>query len=122
MTRRRASVLAAQIALFVVVFGGWQLFTSLKIVDPFFFGQPSGIVHQAWAWVRHGTNFGSIWEQIWTTMEEAIFGFFIGVAAGVVVGALLGQVRFLSEQHADHDASGHPDEEPEDGFLHRGPD
>jgi NitT/TauT family transport system permease protein len=97
MTRRRSSILAAQIALFIVVFGGWQLFTSLKIVDPFFFGQPSGIAGQAWAWVQHGTNFGSIWEQIWTTMEEAIFGFFIGVAAGVVVGVLLGQVRFLSE-------------------------
>src|SRR5215469_5737369 len=97
MTRRRASILAAQVALFIVVFGGWQLFTSLKIVDPFFFGQPSGIVHQAWAWVQHGTNFGSIWEQIWTTMEEAIFGFLIGVAAGVVAGVLLGQVRFLSE-------------------------
>ncbi len=97
MRKRNLSVLAAQIALFVVVFGGWQLFTSLKIVDPFFFGQPSGIVHQAWAWVQHGTNFGSIWEQIWTTMEEAIFGFFIGVAAGVVVGVLLGQVRFLSD-------------------------
>jgi NitT/TauT family transport system permease protein len=97
MTRRSAAVLAAQIGLFIAVFGGWQLFTSLKIVDPFFFGQPSGIVHQAWAWVQHGTNFGSIWEQIWTTMEEAIFGFFIGVAAGVVAGVLLGQVRFLAE-------------------------
>jgi NitT/TauT family transport system permease protein len=97
MTRRRSSILAAQIALFVVVFGGWQLFTSLKIVDPFFFGQPSGIVHQAWNWVKHGTNFGSLWLQIGTTMEEAVLGFFIGVAAGVVVGVLLGQVRFLSE-------------------------
>jgi NitT/TauT family transport system permease protein len=97
MRRRRLSVLAAQAGLFVAIFGGWQLFTSLKIVDPFFFGQPSGIVQQAWAWVQHGTNFGSIWEQVWTTMEEAIFGFFIGVAGGVLVGVLLGQVRFLSE-------------------------
>ena len=40
----RLRVLAAQVAVFVIVFGGWQLFTSLKIVDPFFFGQPSGIV------------------------------------------------------------------------------
>ena len=97
MTRRRASILAAQVALFVIVFGGWQLFTSLKIVDPFFFGQPSGIVHQAWAWVKNGTGFGSIWLQIWTTMEEAVFGFLIGVTSGVVAGLLLGQVRFLAE-------------------------
>jgi NitT/TauT family transport system permease protein len=66
-------------------------------VDPFFFGKPSGIVSTAWNWVKHGTNFGSIWLQIWTTMEEAVLGFLIGVACGIVVGVLLGQVRFLSE-------------------------
>src|SRR5579862_3455073 len=97
MTRRKLSVLVAQIALLVIVFGGWQLFTSLKIVDPFFFGQPSGIVSTAWNWAKHGTNFGSIWLQIWTTMEEAVLGFLIGVACGIVVGVLLGQVRFLSD-------------------------
>ena len=65
MTRRKlARCLAAQIAVLIVVFGGWQLFTSLKIVDPFFFGQPSGIVSQARDWVQHGTSFGSIWLQI----------------------------------------------------------
>jgi len=85
------------IVVLVIVFGGWQLFTSLKIVDPFFFGQPSGIVRTAWQWVQHGTNQGSIWLQIYTTMEEAVFGFLIGVAAGIVVGVLLGQFRFLSE-------------------------
>ncbi len=97
MRARKLGVLAAQVAVFVVVFGGWQLFTTLKIVDPFFFGQPSGIIHQAWAWVKHGTNFGSIWLQIGTTMEEAVLGFLIGVACGIVAGVLLGQVRFLAD-------------------------
>src|SRR6202020_2763788 len=97
MTRRKLLVLAAQVALLIIVFGGWQLFTSLKIVDPFFFGQPSGIVSQARSWVEHGTSFGSIWLQIWTTMEEAILGLLLGTAGGIVVGVLLGQVRFLSE-------------------------
>jgi len=97
MTGRKLRVHAAQVAVLIVVFGGWQLFTSLKIVDPFFFGKPTGIVSTLNDWVRHGTNFGSIWLQIWTTMEEAIFGFLIGVTAGIVVGVLLGQVRFLSE-------------------------
>ena len=97
MTRRKLAILVAQLALLVLVFGGWQLFTSLKIVDPFFFGQPSGIVRTAWQWVQHGTNQGSIWLQIYTTMGEAVFGFFIGVAAGIVVGVLLGQFRFLSD-------------------------
>src|SRR5580693_6854688 len=97
MTRRKLAILVAQVVVLIMVFGGWQLFTSLKIVDPFFFGQPSGIVRTAWQWVQHGTNQGSIWLQIYTTMEEAIFGFLIGVAGGIVAGVLLGQVRFLSE-------------------------
>jgi NitT/TauT family transport system permease protein len=97
MNRRKLTILVAQVVVLILVFGGWQLFTSLKIVDPFFFGQPSGIVRTAWQWVQHGTNQGSIWLQIYTTMEEAVFGFFIGVAAGVVVGVLLGQFRFLSD-------------------------
>jgi len=97
VTRRRLGIFAAQLAVLVIVFGGWQLFTQLKIVDPFFFGQPSGIVSTAWHWVQHGTNFGSIWLQISTTMEEALLGFGIGVAGGVVAGVLLGQFRFLSD-------------------------
>jgi NitT/TauT family transport system permease protein len=97
MTRRKLGIHAAQLAVLVIVFGGWQLFTQLKIVDPFFFGQPSGIMSTAWNWVQHGTNFGSIWLQIYTTMEEAIFGFLIGVAGGVVAGVLLGQFRFLAD-------------------------
>ena len=95
--RRRLLVYAARAAAFVVIFGGWQLFTSLKIVDPFFFGQPTGIVRTLWNWIQHGTAYGSIWSQIWITMEEAVLGFVFGVAGGVVFGILLGQVRFLAD-------------------------
>jgi NitT/TauT family transport system permease protein len=95
--RRRAQVLAGRAALLVLIVGGWQLFTALKIVDPFFFGQPSGIVKQLHEWVEHGTPYGSLWLQIGTTMKEALLGFICGVVAGVIVGVVLGQSRFLSE-------------------------
>jgi NitT/TauT family transport system permease protein len=95
--RRRMMVYAARVATLVIVIGGWQWFTSLKIVDPFFFGQPSGIALKLKDWYEHGTQFGTIWSQIWVTMKEAILGFFVGVAGGVVFGVLLGQVRFLSD-------------------------
>ena len=88
---------AARVAAFIVIFGGWQLFTSLKIVDPFFFGQPTGIVRTLWNWIQHGTAYGSIWSQVLITMEEAVLGFVFGVAGGVVFGILLGQVRFLAD-------------------------
>jgi NitT/TauT family transport system permease protein len=95
--RRRMMVYAARVATLVIVIGGWQWFTTLKIVDPFFFGQPSGIALKLKDWYEHGTQFGTIWSQIWVTMKEAILGFFVGVAGGVVFGVLLGQVRFLSD-------------------------
>jgi len=95
--RRRMLVWVARLATLVIVIGGWQWFTTLKIVDPFFFGQPSGIALKLKDWYEHGTQFGSIWSQIWITMKEAILGFFVGVAGGVVFGVLLGSVRFLSD-------------------------
>jgi NitT/TauT family transport system permease protein len=95
--RRLALLWAARAAALALVIGGWQLLTTMKIVDPFFWGQPSGIVRQLDDWLRHGTAYGSIWLQIWITMKEAVLGFVFGVAAGVVTGVLLGQVRFLSD-------------------------
>jgi NitT/TauT family transport system permease protein len=95
--RRRLAVWAARAALFVFIVGGWQLFTHLKIVDPFFFGQPSGIVKQLRDWIDHGTQYGSLWLQIWITMKEALLGFVYGVVVGVVVGVLLGQSPFLAQ-------------------------
>jgi NitT/TauT family transport system permease protein len=97
LRRRRIWIWVARAVTLVVVIGGWQLFTSWKIVDPFFYGQPSGIAKQISDWVRHGTQYGSIWLQIWVTMKEALLGFLYGVIAGVVLGVLLGQVRFLAD-------------------------
>jgi len=95
--RRRVLVWVARLATLVVVIGGWQLLANAKIVDKFFWGQPTGIVSQLNDWVRHGTAYGSIWLQIWTTFKEAVLGFLFGVFAGVIAGVLLGQFRFYSE-------------------------
>jgi NitT/TauT family transport system permease protein len=95
--QRKLAVWAARVLLAVVIIGGWQLLTNAKIVDKFFWGQPTGIVTQLRDWVNHGTQYGSIWLQIWITVKEALLGFVAGVAAGVVVGVALGQNRFLAD-------------------------
>jgi NitT/TauT family transport system permease protein len=95
--QRRALVWFARALTLFLILGGWELFTNLKIVDPFFFGQPSGIYDQLVRWVQHGTAYGSIWLQIWVTVKEALLGFVYGVAGGVVFGVLLGQVPFLAD-------------------------
>jgi NitT/TauT family transport system permease protein len=95
--RYRAWVWAARLAVFVVVVGGWELFTRLKIVNPFFYGQPTQIVKQIDTWIHHGTAQGSLWEQITVTMKETVLGWVIGVGAGVVFGVALGRLRFLAD-------------------------
>jgi NitT/TauT family transport system permease protein len=95
--RRKILVNLVRLLTLVIIVGGWQLFTGWKIVDPFFFGRPSGIVSRIDHWVHHGTAYGSLWLQIWVTMKEALLGFLYGVIGGVVLGVLLGQVRFLAD-------------------------
>jgi NitT/TauT family transport system permease protein len=97
LTRRRLLVHAAQLGTLIFIVGGWQLLTWWKVVDPFFFGQPSGIVAKLWFWIRHGTAYGSLGSQVWVTMKEGLLGFAFGTLGGIVAGVLLGQVRFLSD-------------------------
>ncbi|HKI92236.1 MAG TPA: ABC transporter permease [Gaiellaceae bacterium] len=95
--RRTVLVNLARALTLLAVIGGWQLFTELKIVDSFFFGQPSAIATQLRDWAEHGTAFGSLWLQIWVTIKEALLGFAYGVGGGIVLGILLGQNRFLAD-------------------------
>ncbi|MGF6886429.1 NitT/TauT family transport system permease protein [Nocardia sp. GAS34] len=94
---RKLRVYLARLAVAVVVIGGWQLLTGWKVIDPFFFGRPSGIVSTLVDWVEHGTQYGSVWSQIGITMKEALLGFVYGTVGGVVAGVLLGQFPFLAD-------------------------
>ena len=97
--RRRGLVWGGRALLLVVVLGGWQLCTMGKhpVVDPFFFGQPTGIWHRLIKYFADGTAFGSYWDQIYTTLKEAVLGFLIGTVARIVVGVALGSSRLLSD-------------------------
>lgn len=81
----------------VLFVGGWQLVTELKWLDPFFYGKPTLIWQSLVTLFSKGTAFGSIWLNIWVTLKEAIYGFFLGGIAGMIFGLLLGQNRFLSD-------------------------
>ena len=95
--RRRLIVNGLRILLLVVIVGGWELGARAKIIDPFFWGQPSGVWDQLVTWVRDGTSQGPLWEQIAVTLEEAVIGFAIGVVLGVVFGIVLGSNHFLAD-------------------------
>ncbi|MEU6608895.1 ABC transporter permease [Streptomyces shenzhenensis] len=95
--RRKTVVMAGRALLLVAVLGLWEWFSRAKIIDPFNFSMPSKIWDQIYTWVTHGTALGSLGEQIWYTLYEALLGWVIGVVAGVVLGIALGRVAFLAD-------------------------
>ncbi|QDO01312.1 ABC transporter permease [Streptomyces sp. RLB3-17] len=95
--RRRVIVAAARAVLLVAVLGLWEVFARAKIIDPFNFSMPSKIWDQVYTWVTHGTALGSLGEQVWYTLQEALLGWVIGVVAGVVFGIALGRIAFLAD-------------------------
>jgi NitT/TauT family transport system permease protein len=95
--RRKLLVWGSRIGILVMIFGGWQWFTTEGWVDKFFFGQPSGIWQRLDLYFSEDTGYGSYVFQIETTMKEAIYGFLLGTGLGIVLGVLLGMNRFLAE-------------------------
>ncbi len=96
---RRRSILVnvLRVVFFIVIVGGWELGARTGVIDPFFWGQPTGIMQQIITWTMQGTAQGPLWEQIAVTLEETILGFLIGVVLGVIFGVLLGRNRFLAD-------------------------
>ncbi|WP_433453086.1 ABC transporter permease [Streptomyces sp. CA-142005] len=95
--RRKVVVLGARVLLLVAVLGLWEMLSRDKIIDQFNFSMPSKIWEQISTWVMHGTAQGSLGEQIWATVQEALLGWVLGVVAGVVFGIALGRITFLAD-------------------------
>jgi NitT/TauT family transport system permease protein len=80
-----------------VILGGWQLYVGNDSRKIILYGVPSGIVGRLHTWIVEGTAIGSLGDQIWVTLEEALIGFLIGTALGIVAGIALGRIRFLAD-------------------------
>jgi NitT/TauT family transport system permease protein len=94
--RRRRNTWLLRLAIVVAWLGSWELAGTLWI-DPFFYSKPSRIWARLVGWFTTGTDFGSIWYQLWVTVEEAVIGFALGALAGVVLGVLLGRSQYLAD-------------------------
>ena len=95
-SRRTTWIWFGRVMVAVLVIGGWQALTATSVVDKFFYGQPSGIWDSLVHLFTQGSAFGSIWDNLWITVQEALYGFVLGTIAGVVVGILLGSNRYLA--------------------------
>ncbi len=97
LRRRRRFVIAMRLLILVVVLAAWEGGDRLGWIDPFFFGQPSGIAMKMYTWAVEGTSIGPLWFQIWVTMYEAGLGFLIGAGLGIVCGIALGRNALLAD-------------------------
>ncbi len=94
--RGRATVHLVRVLVVIAIVAGWEAAAS-GLIDPFYYSKPSRILGRLEDWFTGGTQFGSIWEQIAVTLQEAVYGFLIGSLAGIVLGVLLGRARFLAD-------------------------
>jgi len=95
-SRNRAWVWIGRVLVAVLFIGGWQLVTAVGLLDKFFYGQPSSIWNSLVKLFTEGTAFGTIWENLLVTVQEAVEGFLLGTICGVVIGILLGSNRYLA--------------------------
>jgi NitT/TauT family transport system permease protein len=78
--RRCSAVWGWGIGLGIIV--GWEIFTTLKIIDPYFFSSPMTIVRTSYVAATQGT----LYLDIGYTSAATIVGFLIGVTSGALIG------------------------------------
>ncbi|TWB13260.1 NitT/TauT family transport system permease protein [Rhizobium sp. ERR 922] len=78
-----------QLALLLVIVGGWEIGVNLGVVDVFFFPSPVDIIKQVFAWVADPSFF----KHVTITLTETVLGYVIGTALGVAAGVWLGLSR-----------------------------
>ena len=84
------TVWLVRLALVVVLLALWEIAAD-RWIDITFISRPSDIVGRLGDWVEDG----SLWTNTWITVQEIVYGFLLGAAAGVLVGFVLASLNFL---------------------------
>ena len=80
--RRRRSILLGRLAVAIVLFAGWEIFTRIGWMDPYFWSRPSTILQTAWVQAEHGT----LLRDIAYTSGSTLIGFVTGTFTGALIG------------------------------------
>jgi len=71
----------------------WEAGTRAGWIDAFFYGAPSGIA----ASLAELVVSGSIWKHLWATVQEALIGLLLGLAAGGLLGWIAAERRLIGQ-------------------------
>jgi len=71
----------------------WEILSIEKIIDPFFFSQPSKIIKDFLEMIIDGF----IFYHIWVTIQEALIGFLMGGLFGIFIAFILGSSQFWAK-------------------------
>jgi NitT/TauT family transport system permease protein len=84
------TVWLVRVALVAVVLTLWEIAAD-RWIDITFVSRPGDIVGRLGDWVADGT----LWTNTWITVQEIVYGFLLGAAAGVLAGFVLASLNFL---------------------------
>jgi NitT/TauT family transport system permease protein len=85
---RLNSTIYQVVCLAIVLLGFWELICRLGHVSPLILPAPSGVIVRLYSMIADGT----VWPHLWVTLTETLMGFGLGIASGLVVGALVSLV------------------------------
>lgn len=77
-----AVVLAVQLGLVLALVLGWELAIRYRLLDPFYFGQPTQVAEYLVAKIQDGTLVAATW----VTLSESLAGFVLGMSIGTALG------------------------------------
>jgi NitT/TauT family transport system permease protein len=84
------TVWLVRLALVVVLLALWEIAAD-RWIDITFISRPSDIVGRLGDWIADG----SLWTNTRITVQEIVYGFLLGAAAGVLVGFVLASLNFV---------------------------
>ena len=90
--RRRQKIWVARAVLLVGIIATWQAVAG-RLVSDFFIGKPTEIAETLYIWAMSGKLF----YHAGITSIEALLGFLLGSAIGMVAGVILGRAKTLAD-------------------------
>jgi NitT/TauT family transport system permease protein len=84
------TVWLVRVLLVVAFLALWEIAAD-RWIDITFISKPSDIIGRLGEWIGDGT----LWSNSWITIQEIVYGFLLGAAAGAIAGFVLASLNFV---------------------------